>query len=104
MIIDELSALHLEINGSKRVKVALKNNGDSIRFLGINVVKRENGKELTISKTNLYDFAKRINKEKHKRHPDLSVIKGIINYVKSISIKSYEHLCKSYLAMFKETI
>ena len=104
MIIDELSALHLEINGSKRVKVALKNNGDSIRFLGINVVKRENGKELTISKTNLYDFAKRIHKEKHKRHPDLSVIKGIINYVKSISIKSYEHLCKSYLAMFKETI
>ena len=101
-IIASLSNLKLKTNNKKRLVVSLKNEGDSIRFLGVNIVKRNGYKELTISKSYLLEYARRIYKEKHKKHPDESKIKGILNYVKSISKVSYAHLCKTYLALFKE--
>lgn len=101
-IIVRLSNLKLATNTNKRLMISLKNEGDSIRFLGVNIVKRDKTKEFTISKSRLLDYAERIYKEKHKKHPDESKVKGIINYVRSISEISYFHLRKSYLAMFKE--
>ena len=104
LITYKLTDLGLSINSKKRIETYLKNSGDSIRFLGINIVKRKSNKELTISKTKLYHFAEVIHKEKHKKHPDESKINGIKQYVLYVSKDSYNHLCKSYLAMFKEKI
>lgn len=103
-IIQQLSLLKLSTNNEKKLEISLKNNGDSIKFLGINIVKRNYENELTISKSHLMSYAKRIYKEKHKENPDMTIVTGIINYVQSISQKSFQNLNKTYLAMFKETI
>lgn len=104
LIVSELNKLGLQLNDDKKLVISLKHIGDSIRFLGINIVKRDGYNELTVSKTNLLEYAKRIHKEKCKKNPDKTVITGILNYVSSVSEKSRSRLEKSYLAMYKETI
>lgn len=85
----------LSIN-NKKVRVgSLINNNDSFRFLGINLVKRDsNSFEVTISKRYLTETSKMFcflasNQYNNDEYEKLA---GRINYIKSVSHKSFEKL------------
>ena len=101
IIDDEINKLGLTINNKKKASVHFKNDGDSIHYLGINIVKRRNENELTISKRTLWNDAKKIHKEAKKDKPDYSKIKGIEQYIFEISPKSFDKLNKMYQSAFK---
>ena len=90
----------LEINNSKTRTGALKNVGDSFRFLGINIVYRGDGVfEYTISKKYLIETSKMccafLNRKNNPREKeDLEILKGRLLYIKSISKKSFNQLDK----------
>ena len=85
----------LAINDSKTRYQSLKNVNDSFRFLGINIVKRENNKyEYTISKSFIVDTSKMccqyiMQKTEDRCIGDLQKIEGKLNYIKSVSERCY---------------
>ncbi len=98
---NEINNLGLTLNPKKRANVIFKHYGDSIHYLGVNIVYRQSKNELTISKKTICICAKKINKEIQKQNPDYSKISGLERYVRSISEKSFKNLCKTYYAFFK---
>ena len=87
----------LEINNNKTVYKELIHDNDSIRFLGINLVKRNNDTySFSISKRYLIETCKMITLHLlHAHNSDLSTkIVGRINYIKFVSKQSYEKLKK----------
>lgn len=54
----ELRRLALSVNREKVLKVNFGENGNYIRYVGLNIVCRENGNTITVGKTYVYDLAK----------------------------------------------
>ena len=92
-----LTKENLLINYKKTRFMSLTNEGDSVRFLGINMVKRKNDKyEFTISRKYIVETSRLfcdyiLKKPTNRKTIDLEVIQGRFNYIRSISQKS---LCK----------
>lgn len=101
---ERLNEIGLEMNTKKKAVVRFKNNGESIHFLGVNIVYRGNFNELTISKKHIIEAAYKINAEITKKKTDSSVINGIKNYISQISEKSLSKLKKTYFAIFKKEL
>lgn len=92
-----LSKKHLQINERKSIYRELNNANDSIKFLGINLVKRENGKfSYTISKKYIVETSKMIQKyiKSSTDNTLLTKIIGRVNYIKYISAESHIKLQK----------
>ena len=93
-----LTKEQLTINESKTRLSFLKNTNDSFKFLGINIVRRDNDvTEYTIGNKYLVETSKMIcsyaSKPRNKRNKDdILKIAGRINYIKDISGKSYSKL------------
>ncbi len=100
----KLDALGLEMNRKKKAIVRFANEGDSIHYIGANIVFRNGFNELTISKKAIVKYCHKINKECCKTNPDYSKIKGMELYIKNISEKSFLKLCEVYLAIFKTSL
>ena len=99
-IVDELTLLNLKLNDKKNLNIYLNNDGDSIHFIGINIVKRKNGNELTISKSFMSKWAYYINKNFDDLNKDSSKTKGIIHYIRNVSEKSYNKFLKMLLCRY----
>lgn len=92
-----LSTLSLKINDKKTICKALIHNGDSIKFLGINLVKRPNNKySYTISNKYLVETSKMAQKcaSKFANKDQLIKLIGRVKYIKSISTESFYKLIK----------
>ena len=100
----KIGKLGLTLNSKKKARVQFKNLGDSIHYLGVNIVHRKDKNELTISKRTLISLSNKINKEINKLQPDISKIRGIELFVSNISEKSFSKLRKTYLAIFKSDL
>lgn len=93
IIKDCLLELGLEINPKKRSEVVLTNYGDSIHYIGINIVKRHENNELTISKGHLLDLAEKIRQcYDNGILIDANKQQSILSYVSNISQKSLAKL------------
>lgn len=92
-ITQELHYLKLEINTRKLNHFSLNEMGDHVRFLGINIIRKEDTNILSVGKKYIRKLVLGISDpsiddgEKEK-------IKGKIEYVKSISDLDYEYLIK----------
>ena len=85
----------LTINQDKEISKKLINNGDTIKFLGICLVKRDNENEIRISKHYIKETVKECYKAEEKGVLKNEQIIGKIRYIKLISEKSYENLLKA---------
>lgn len=89
-IVFELKKEKLKVNQKKTIMKQLINDNDSIKFLGVNIVKRNKDKyELTISKKYLLDISKMIGRKDDNNYLSIS---GRIDFVKNVSERSYELL------------
>ena len=86
----ELKESKLRINNKKKANIIFHNYGDSIHFLGINIVFREELNELTISKKKIIDYAYRIIGL--RKTNQYEKIDGIKQYVRNVSEKNYKTL------------
>lgn len=85
----------LELNTKKTRFGTICNIGDSFKFLGINLVKRDGHYEYTVSHRYLIETSKLIFEFiKHKTDKNKEVVIGRINYIKSISQQTFEKLKK----------
>lgn len=89
----------MTINERKVRKGNIRNLNSSFKFLGINIVNRGEERELTISNSYLINTSKMFceaSKEWNGNvsNVDLNPVFGRINYIKSISEKSYEKLIR----------
>lgn len=82
----------LEINEKKVMKKSLANIGDSIHFLGINLVRREEGYSYTISQRYLLETSKMVERSLRKDALFSLKVTGRINYIKFVSPESFEKL------------
>lgn len=94
----ELKAHGLTLNDGKRISKTLKFEGDSIKFLGINIVKTAGvGNRLTISDQYIRNVCKECaSYKKMPNNPSLWKLLGKVHYIKNISDKSYSKLQKLY--------
>ncbi len=100
-IVKELRKIKLNINSKKKADVNFRNYGDSIHYLGINVVFREDVSELTISKKSLLHYALKILQFKGSHFEQE---KGILDYIKNVSFKSYERINKILIFKRKQLL
>ncbi len=85
----------LVINEDKTLKKSLLHEGDSIRFLGINLVKRKGGFEYTISRQYLIETSKMIGRAIKRKSPSFGLkVFGRINYIRYVSEVSFARLKK----------
>ena len=95
--IKSLACEGLTINNSKTRKGSLINDGDSFKFLGVNIVRREGGTfEITIGNKYIVETSKRIcdcitsMKSHQKNEKEIESLSGRLAYIKSVSKKSFE--------------
>lgn len=90
----ELGVLKLIINSSKLRKHELNQQGDHVKFLGLNIVQgSDEGNYLTVGKRYINMVSKDIaNYYKHEEEKDLSVIIGEIEYIRMVSKRDFENL------------
>ena len=87
----ELSYLNLKINSKKTKYLVIKEIGDHVKYLGLNIVKRSLNNEITIGKKYINDLVKQIsNISTENYYTQIEEIKGKINYIKNISPKEFE--------------
>lgn len=87
----ELSFLGLKINAKKTKKLIIKDIGDHVKYLGVNIVKRRINNEITIGKKYIYDLIKQISKITTTNYlSQIEEVKGKINYIVNISPREYE--------------
>jgi len=94
LINEEIPKNKLALNNSKRIQKKLKQYGDSIRFLGINIVKDKTQNRLSISKKYLIKLSKDIA-DYYKNPYDENrrdALNSTISYIKNISVNSYRLL------------
>ena len=85
-----LEKMYLKENKSKHKMRTFKNVGDSIKYLGVNIVRGRTGNHLTISNNYLRDTIKmEIFKTQNKE-----IILGRKNFIKFISLDSYDNYIK----------
>lgn len=94
-LIGEFKELGLTINKEKKAYVKFEHEGDSIHYLGINLVYGKEKSRFTISKKVLRNYAKYFQKNMYKLNKNTDKLKGIMLYIKSISQDSYEKLVKT---------
>lgn len=86
----ELSYLDLIINVKKTKYLILKDSGDHVKYLGLNIVKRDLENEITIGKKYIKDLLKQIsNISVDNYDSQIEEVKGKINYIKDISPKEF---------------
>ena len=85
----------LTINQDKVISKKLLNNGDTIKFLGICLVKRDNENEIRISKHYIKETVKECYQAEEKGILKDEQIMGKVRYIKLISEKSYNNLLKA---------
>lgn len=85
----------LGVNTKKIIRKELKNNGDSIRFLGINMVKRgDQDMSYTISNQYLVETSKLLERTMSQPPRKRLKVEGRVQYIKGISLESYEKLIR----------
>lgn len=94
----ELRYLKLTINTSKLRKYELKQQGDHVKFLGLNIVQNHDERNyLTVGKSYIKLVSKDIvNYFNYDEEKDLSVIIGKIEYIRMVSEKDFEYLKKLF--------
>lgn len=95
---DELKAHGLILNNYKRISKTLKLEGDSIKFLGINIVKTAKVENrLTISDQYIRNVCKECTDyKKRPNNPSFWRLLGKVHHIKNISEDSYNKLQKLY--------
>lgn len=91
----------LVLNDKKTICYCMKNNGDSIKFLGLVLTKTKNGRAIKVSKSYLIKVSKLISSHFNglKTQPEwLDKLDGMVAYIKFVSEQSYKQLVKIYLA------
>jgi hypothetical protein len=90
---EELAKINLQINQEKTVVKNLRNVGDHVKILGINIVKTQAQNELTVGKKFIYDtckmyleFLKNIKSDKAKFYTGKRIA-GRIAYIRQIEGK-----------------
>jgi len=98
-VAEELSYLHLKINRKKLREHYLENNGDHMKFLGLNIVLGEDGtKFITVGKKYIHMVCKNISDYENGINAiDKGQMLGQIEYVKSVSIRDFGKLSELYL-------
>lgn len=94
----------LTVNQKKKAVVKFNNEGDSIHYVGINIVYKKDGSILTISKKYLEEYTKTIARYEKDLEKNEEKVIGIINYVKLISFQSFSKLQSIYLRKFKKEL
>ncbi|MGB4658281.1 MAG: reverse transcriptase domain-containing protein [Mobilitalea sp.] len=94
---NEFTYLKLFINTKKLHNYVLRNTGDHVKFLGLNIVKNLTENRITVGKQyinyvskNISDFEKNISKLKH------SQIVGQVEYIKFVSREDFNKLQEIY--------
>lgn len=97
-IVTELNCLGLELNESKERFHQLKNTGDHIKFLGLNIVQAEDKRNyVTVGKKYIKSVCFNISQyEKGQGDLKQSQIIGQVEYIKAISNADYQMLQKLY--------
>ena len=110
MILEEVSAdlskLKLKINQDKIRRFKIKKNGDSVKFLGLIICKKEGENKITISNQYLMNTSKMIAQyENNKRDVQLKEkCIGMCNYIKYIDYNAFLKLKKIYKIKTKKDI
>ena len=98
-IVKELSYLKLNINNKKTKKLVLKDPGDHVKFLGLNVVKGEESNYITVGKNYIRSLAHEISKYNHDGTLGLNEneeLIGKMNYIRYVNEDDYKYLKKFY--------
>ena len=94
-LVTELKILGLKVNVVKSRKKQFKVSGDSMRFLGINIVSSPEGNRLTISRKDLLDIVRDYDQFlRRKNVKNFHIVKGRISYVKYVCPQSYKKLSR----------
>jgi hypothetical protein len=89
-----LKSLNLKINEDKTIKKSFEKDGDSIKFLGINIVSKDKTNKLTISKAYLLETSKMCFGIEPNNLINDDKLLGRIRYIKYVSKESYYKLLK----------
>lgn len=92
-IAKELSFINLTLNNKKVHNYKLVHEGDHIKFLGINIVKKdEYMNEITVGKKYIKEVCKNVSSFERDCHGSLTFeeVMGQLQYIKSVSTKDYE--------------
>ena len=98
-IVKELSYLKLNINNKKTKKLILKDTGDHVKFLGINIVRGEESNYITVGKNYIRSLAYEISKYNHDGTLGLNEneeLIGKMNYIRYVNEEDYQYLKKFY--------
>lgn len=95
---NKLSEYKLNLNMDKLKKYSLKKVGDTVKFLGIIICKKECENVITISNKYIIETSKILEKyEHHKKDFELKEkCKGMCNYIKNIDYRALDKLKKIY--------
>lgn len=94
----ELKYLKLSINYQKTKTVHLKEKGDHVKFLGINIVKEDEKNYITVGKKRLRSLSKDISNVLRGNYSKLEhdKIVGMVEYIKFINLDDYNYLLKIF--------
>lgn len=92
MLNEKLQLEGLNINKEKTIKKSLMHIGDSIKFLGINLIRREWGYSYSVSRRYLIQTSKQVQRTLRAGEKEKLKIRGRISYIRFISHDSYEKL------------
>jgi RNA-directed DNA polymerase len=105
-LINKLKVFNLKLNDKKTIEKSILKNGDYIKYLGLNLVKKAGRNELviTISKKYLVKVSIMLNRFiKSEKQVDPIKLLGMLNFIESNSLASFKKLISIYEKVTKNS-